>query len=184
MVKTMRLKRSILPLLCALLVSAAAGAKEVGTALKADDVKAEPFKDAKVATRIAKGDKVEVLAKQGGWLQIKAGGKQGWVRLLSVRRGEAAKSDVAAEIGGVAGLATGRAGTGQVVSATGVRGLGEEDLKAAKFSEEQVKAVESYRVSAQAARTFALAGNLSAREMAFLPAPKSAQTEASQGGRR
>jgi hypothetical protein len=104
--------------------------------------------------------------------------------LLSVRRGEAGKSDVAAEIGGVAGLATGRAGTGQVVSTTGVRGLGEEDLKAAKFSEEELKAAESYRASPQAARTFALAGNLSARQMAFLPEPKRTQTEASRGGRQ
>jgi len=181
----MRLKRSILLLLCAgLLVSAAALGKEIGTALKADDVKAEPFKDAKVVTKIAKGDKVEILAKQGGWLQIKAAGKQGWVRLLSVRRGEAGKADVATQIGGVAGLATGRAGTGQVVSTTGVRGLGEEDLKAAKFSEEELRAAESYRATPQAARTFALAGKLSARQIAFLPEPKSTQTEASRGGRQ
>ena len=113
---------------------AAAAAVESRTALKADEIKDEPCKDARTVGKIAKGDKVEILARQSGWLQVKAGGKQGWVRMLSVRRGQAGQTDAAKELGGVAGLATGRAGTGEVVSSTGVRGLSEEELKGARFS--------------------------------------------------
>jgi uncharacterized protein YgiM (DUF1202 family) len=158
---------------CAALMSmSAAHAQEVGTALKADDIKAEPFKDAKTLGQIAKGDKVEITGRQSGWLQVQAGSKKGWVRMLSVKRGAAGQKDAAKEIGGVAGLATGRAGTGEVVSSTGVRGLDEADLKAAKFDEAQVAKAESHAVSARDAKTFAGQAKLAAQSVAFLPEPK------------
>jgi uncharacterized protein YgiM (DUF1202 family) len=149
-----------------------AGAQETGTALKADEIKAEPFKDAKTLGKIAKGDKVEILGRQSGWLQVKAGSKKGWVRMLSVRRGQAGQKDAAQQIGGVAGLATGRAGTGEVVSSTGVRGLSEEELKGARFDEAQVVKAESHAASAADAKTFAAQGKLTAQKIAFLPDPK------------
>ena len=156
--------------ICAAL--SAAAAVESGTALKADEIKDEPFKDARTVGKIAKGDKVEILARQSGWLQVKAGGKQGWVRMLSVRRGQAAQADAAKEIGGVAGLATGRAGTGEVVSSTGVRGLSEEELKGARFDAAQVAKAESYSVQPADARSYASQGKLSEEKVAFLPEPK------------
>jgi hypothetical protein len=175
---------TLMLLVAGLLFAAGARGAETGTALKPDEIKAEPFRDAKKVGEIAKGDRVEILAKQSGWLQIKVKGKQGWVRLLSVRRGEAGKADAAKDAGSIAGLATGRTGTGQVVSTTGVRGLGEEDLKQAKYSEEQVKKAESYRVSAQGAQKFGQAGQLSVRQMALLPEPKRAASSSSEGGRQ
>jgi len=157
---------------CAALWCGCAAGQETGMALKPDDIKAEPFKDAKTVGKIAKGDKVEIVARQSGWLQVKAGSKKGWVRMLSVRRGQAGSKDAAKEIGGVAGLATGRAGTGEVVSSTGVRGLSEEELKEAKFDEAQIAKAESNAVSAGIAKTFAANGKLVAQKVAFLPEPK------------
>jgi uncharacterized protein YraI len=178
------MRLSLILLIAGLLAALGAQGAERGTALKADDIKAEPFRDAKNVGSLAKGDSVEITAKKSGWLQIKARGKQGWVRMLSVRRGETGKQDAAKEAGSIAGLATGRAGTGQVVSTTGVRGLGEEDLKEAKYSEEEVRKAESYRVSAEGAQKFAQAGQLSPRQMAFLPEPKSASSSGAGGGRQ
>ncbi len=160
--------------LAALWLSAAlapgwAAAQEIGTALKADEIKAEPFTDAKALGKIAKGDQLEILARQSGWLQVKAGGKKGWVRLLSVRRGQAAQTNVAQEIGGAAGVATGRTGTGQVVSTTGVRGLDAEELKAAQFDEKQIAKAESLGSSAEDARKFAGQGGLAVQKVKFLP---------------
>ena len=157
---------------CAALWCGFASAQEIGTALKPDDIKAEPFKDAKTVGKIAKGDKVEILTRQSGWLQVKASAKKGWVRMLSVRRGEAGQKDAAKELGGVAGLATGRAGTGEVVSSTGVRGLSEEELKAAKFDEAQIAKAEAHAVSGSTAKTFATEGKLAAQKVAALPEPK------------
>jgi hypothetical protein len=158
---------------CAALLSmGVAHAQDTGTALKADDIKAEPFKDAKTVGQIAKGDRLAITGRQSGWLQIAAGSRKGWVRMLSVKRGAAGQKDAAKELGGVAGLATGRAGTGEVVSSTGVRGLDEADLKGAKFDEAQVASAESHAVSGAQAKAFAEQAKLAPQSVAFLPEPK------------
>jgi len=156
----------------AMLMSGWSGAQEIGTALKPDEIKAEPYKDAKTLGKIAKGDRLEIVARRSGWLQVKAGGKKGWVRLLSVRRGQGTQTNVAQEVGGVAGVATGRTGTGQVVSTTGVRGLDAEELKAAKFDEKQIARAESLAASSQDARKFAGQGGLAAQQIKSLPDPR------------
>jgi len=132
-------------------------AAEKGSALKNDSLRSEPFADAKVTGSFARGENLEIIKKQGAWLQVKSAKGSGWVRLLSVKRGTASTSNQAA---GVLAVASGRAGTGQVVSTTGVRGLSEQELKAAKFNEEEVKTLESYTLSADKGRAFAKAGNL------------------------
>ena len=166
----MKIARGIAVLLP--MVTLAAGmalAGDAGTALKADDLKAEPFRDAKTVGSLTTGDRVEILKKQGGWFQVKSGKGSGWVRMLSIRRGEARKGgDDAA---GVLGLASGRAGTGQVVATTGIRGLNEEDLKAAKYNEAELKKAESFAAPQADARKFAAEGKLVARKVQYLPAP-------------
>ena len=156
----------------AMLMPGWAGAQEIGTALKPDEIKAEPFKDAKTLGKIAKGARLEIVVRQSGWLQVKAGSKKGWVRLLSVRRGQGGQTNVAQEVGGVAGVATGRTGTGQVVSTTGVRGLSAEELKAAKFDEKQIAKAESLAASPEDARKFAGQGGLAAQTIKALPEPR------------
>jgi len=147
-------------------------AAEMGTALKADSVRAEPYADAKTTGSFARGDKLEILSKQGAWLKVKTSKTTGWVRLLSVKRGDLAKSNDSA---GVLDLASGRAGTGQVVATTGVRGLSEEDLKAAKFNEAEIKAMEANTVSAEQGQQFASAASLNALKLPYLPKPGSAE---------
>lgn len=154
------------------LLPLAALAQESGTILKDDVLRVEPFVDAKTTGKVKKGGSVDILKRSGGWYQVKSGAAQGWLRMLSVRRGAAAQSSAAAEIGGVAALSTGRAGTGQVVSTTGVRGLSEEELKGAKFDEAQIRKAESYAVSRADAGSYAAKGNLSARRFDYLSAPK------------
>lgn len=144
-------------------------AAEAGTALKNDSLRKEPYADAKSAGSFQRGESVEILKKQGAWLQVKTKKGSGWVRSLSVKRGTAASGNQAA---GVLAAASGRAGTGQVVSTTGIRGLSEEELKAAKFNETEVKTMESYTQSADQGRQFANAGNLKPIAFATLKAGK------------
>lgn len=148
--------RKVFTLLVSLLLAATAAStlaqEEKGVVLKTDRLVAEPFADAKQVGTVTKGDAVVILKKSGGWFQIKGAGAPGWVRMLSVRRGEAAKGNAAKDI---AALSTGRAGTGQIVSNTGVRGLGEEDLKAARYDENELKKAESFRVPKNDAQAFA-----------------------------
>lgn len=159
-------------LLAALLLAApTAHAGESGAAVKADELKAEPFRDAKTVGKLAAGDKVEILKKDGGWFRVKSTRGSGWVRMLSIRRGEARKASTGSEVVGLAGLASGRAGTGRVVATTGIRGLDEEELKAAKFNEAELKLAESFLVSRAQAQQFAAKGKLAARKLDYLPDP-------------
>jgi len=163
--KTILFAASLIPILHAPM----AVGGETGTALKNDTLRTEPFADAKSSGSFTRGDSLEILKKQGAWLQVKAKKGTGWVRLLSVKRGAASTGNQAA---GVLAAASGRAGTGQVVSTTGVRGLSEEDLKAAKFNETEVKTLESYTLSADQGRQFANAGELKTIAFSNLKASK------------
>ncbi|MFA6921831.1 MAG: SH3 domain-containing protein, partial [Gallionella sp.] len=51
---------------------------------------------------------------------------------------------------------------------TGIRGLNEEELKAAKYDEKQLNLVESYAVSRADAQKFAANAKLVARRMDYL----------------
>ena len=150
-----------------LLMQSVAMAAESGTALKADAIRAEPYGDAKTVATLATGDKVDILKKQGGWLQVKSAKGKGWVRMLSIRKGDAKKGS--GEATGLLGLASGRAGTGKVVATTGIRGLNEEELKAASFNEKELKLDESYAVRKTDAQKFAKQGKLVARPFDYLP---------------
>ncbi|OGS96053.1 MAG: ligand-binding protein SH3 [Gallionellales bacterium RBG_16_56_9] len=152
------------------LLAMPAHAAETGTALKADAIKAEPFRDAKTVATLAAGDKVEIVKKNGGWLQVKSAKGNGWVRMLSVRKGEARKAT--GDAAGLLGMASGRAGTGKVVATTGIRGLNEEELKSAQFNEAELKRAESYATGKPEAQKFAAQGRLAARQFDYLPAPE------------
>ncbi len=140
-------------------------AGEAGTALKADTLRAEPFADAKSVGSLAKNDAVDIVNKKGAWLQVKSKKSTGWVRLLSVKRGVATQTN---QIGGIASVASGRAGTGKVVSTTGIRGLSAEELKAAQFNESEMKKLEGYEQSPNDGKQFASAGGLNAASIAYL----------------
>lgn len=163
----MNINRIGLAALLWLLMQSAVLAGETGTALKADAMRKEPYGDAKTVATLAVGDKVDILKKSGGWLQVKSAKGKGWVRMLSVRRGDAKKGS--GDAAGLLGLASGRAGTGKVVATTGIRGLSEEELKAAKFDANELKQAESYAVNRADARKFAAQGKLAARPFGYLP---------------
>ena len=140
-----------------------------GYVVRACDLMDEPYRDAKAVAALEEGTDVEILKRKGGWLNITAGDHTGWVRMSKIRKGEAAaKPDSGTEAKGVLDLASGRAGTGNVVSATGVRGLSEEDLKEAKFNASEIKKMESFTVSNKQASKFAKEGKLSAKTVEFL----------------
>lgn len=158
--------------LAALLLAApGAHAGDAGAAIKADEIKAEPYRDARTVGKLATGDKVDIIGKRGGWLQVKSAKGAGWVRMLSVRRGDARKASAGSEVAGLLGLASGRAGTGQVVATTGVRGLNEEELRAAHFDEREVNLLKSFTTSKQDAQAFAARGKLVPQQVDYLPEP-------------
>jgi len=155
----------LIALACPILVLAG----DAGTALKIDTIRAEPYADAKTVGNLNKNESVDILNKKGAWLQIKTKKTAGWVRILSIKRGGASSNNNAK---GLLDVTSGRAGTGQVVSATGIRGLSAEDLKAAKFNEEEMKKLESHTLTPNDGQLFANAGGLNAIKMAYLKVAK------------
>lgn len=141
---------------------------ESGVLSKADDMKVEPFRDAKSIKSLAAGEKLEIVSRQGGWYKVNIGKASGWVHMLSVRKGDAKKGADTAS--GLLALSSGRAGTGNVVATTGVRGLNEEELKAAKFDEAELLRAEANASSKADAAQFAKQGELLARPFNYLPA--------------
>ena len=154
--------------LTVLSIGSVALAADTGTLTRAETLRAKPFADAAVVAPAASGSKVDIVTRSGGWYQVKAGSKTGWVRMLSVRRSAAAGGS---SIAGIAGVASGRTGTGKVTTTTGVRGLDSAELATATFDEAQISKAESYRVSAKNADAFAKAAKLAVHNVQPLPAP-------------
>lgn len=138
---------------------------EPATMTRADNLYEKPFADARILGKLPAGQAIDIQKRDGAWYQLKAAGKTGWVRMLSVRRTAPA---AAASAGSVTQVATGRAGTGKIVATTGVRGLGEENLKEAPFSEEAIAAAESFRVTPAEADRLARAEGLAPRRVPAL----------------
>jgi hypothetical protein len=156
--------------LCATTASAWAAP---GTVLRAEKLYSQPAATSKVTASVAKGAQVEILAKRGGWLQVKSGKSTGWMRLLSVRAGAGGLGG--AGVGDVVGAATTRSDPSRVVAVAGLRGLNAEDLKQAKFNEEEVARMEALKVTAAQARSFAGQSGLAVAKVPDLPKPKAAQ---------
>jgi hypothetical protein len=156
-----------------MLIAASAQAAETGTTIKSDSLKAKPFADADTLATLPSGTRLDILKKDGGWFQVKSGKGSGWVRMLSIRRGDT--KSAGNELSGLAGLASGRAGTGKIVATTGIRGLNEEELKAAKYDEKQVSLTESYASTRTEAQKFAAAAKLKPQQVGYLPNPSSGE---------
>lgn len=152
-----------------LLASSAAFAQESGFTLRETEVKARPFLDAENVGKLPEKAQVTILARQGGWSQIRAGETQGWVRLLSLRYGNPDPTKNQTALATTIGFGRPRPGAGPTVT-TGVRGFSEEDLKAAKPNPEEVREMESFSVPPAGAAQFAAAGKLVAQTVPYIDA--------------
>lgn len=146
-----------------------------GVALKTENILSKPSATSTAVGKMTKGMTVDIVAKQGGWLQVKSGKTQGWVRLLSVRAGAGGTgSNGLAGVAGVAGAVTQKSDPSRVVAVAGVRGLNEEDLKGAKFNADELARLEGYTVTASQAKAFADKSGLKSSKIKALPKPDAA----------
>jgi len=157
----------LLALLAWLIPSAYAA--ETGYTLKATEVKDKPFLDANTLTTLPEKTTVEILTRQGAWMQIKtADVKQGWIRMLSVRLGS---PDQKPQGGGslLSSLAISSrprpASTSTVT--TGVRGFSEEDLANAKPNAAEVEKMKGYAATPEEATRLAESGTLEVKPVAY-----------------
>jgi hypothetical protein len=144
-----------------------------GVMLRDEDLRASASAGAASVGRVAKGAAVEVLGRQGGWTQVAEGTRRGWVRILSVR-GEAG-AGAGAGLAGLVEAGTKRSDSSRVVAVAGIRGLNEEELKAARFDANELTKLDRYRVERATAEQYARAVGLRHRDLDYLPAPQKAQ---------
>ncbi len=173
------MKRSFarLSILLTITVSAPALAASPGSLIRDETLRSQPSATAASVGSIGKGAAVDIIGRQGGWVQVQSGKSHGWVRLLSVRAGSGGAAG--AGLGDVVGMATNKSDPSRVVSVAGVRGLSEEDLKKAAFNPAELAKLETLGVSAAQANAFAAKSGLKATSVAELPKP---QNEDSKGG--
>lgn len=138
-----------------------------GIMLRDDTLRASPSMTAAGVASLVRGAKVRVLAGDGGWTQVYAAGKTGWVRILSVKSEIATTPDLGAlaEVGGRA------RDPGKVVAVAGARGLDEAELKAAQYNPDELARLAGYAVNRADAEQFAQMAGLTRRDMPYLPDP-------------
>lgn len=141
-----------------------------GVMLRDDVLRAQPSAAAASVVKLGKGAQVRVLAGDGGWTQVYAAGKTGWVRILSV------KSDIAAtpDLRAVVEVGQRPADAGRVVAVAGARGLDEVELQSARYSPDELILLDTYAVSRADAERFARVAGLERRDLPFLANPDGA----------
>lgn len=156
-----------------LLLAAAASLAlaQTGTFKSAQSLRAEPAEQAAAAGNVAEGARFELVERKGFWVRVKSGAATGWAKLSAVNleQGNAGAGSAGSVL---SGLASGRAGSGNIVSTAGTRGLSAEELKASKPDMEAVAQVKRQAAPAPAAASYAQSGGLRSRQLEYLPAPE------------
>ena len=133
---------------------------------RASELKAQPASDAATVAQLAADAAVDAGERNGGWVRVKtAAGAEGWVKMLALRYGGAGTKKGDSGIGQAINVArTGASGT-QVT--TGVRGLDEADIHAARPNPAELKKLEGYAESKQGSAGFAESGKLKAQRVEY-----------------
>jgi hypothetical protein len=127
-----------------------------GKLLRDENLRQDRDGDARVLALLNRGDAVEILDRQGGWLRVGTARGEGWVRLLSVRGDVAAQTAPLTELRGELAPASRRLET-RIVAVAGFRG-GEEEEKVEAAGRAALARLEGFRLTASEAS--AAAGSL------------------------
>ena len=80
----MRISRAFFGAIALAIVAFPAAAEE-GAVIRADELKAMPFIDAATAAKVPANQPVTIVSRKGGWIEVRANGQTGWLRMLNVR---------------------------------------------------------------------------------------------------
>ena len=128
------------------------------------DLRAAPYRDAKLISRVPKQTKVGIIRRRGGWLKVEVGDHgQGWVRLNQVRVGSSPEQKKSSFLGLSTlwrSMTTGRSSSTGLVATTGIRGISAEDLKGAKPDPAALASLDAFTTSGSDASHHAANGGL------------------------
>lgn len=143
---------------------------EPGYASRDVELKAEPAGTARVVGTLQKGAKFEIVGEKGAWSQVKAEGLSGWTLSFYVMKGEpAAQVSLGQRLGEVWTLGTER--RAETSATLGVRGLDEDQLRAAQFNAQELRRLEALAVAAPEGEAFARKAALVPLKVDYLAPP-------------
>lgn len=158
-----------LTIAAALLLAAHGALAESAVTVRAVELKLHPASDAKTVVSLPAETAVDVVTRQGAWVQLKSGRTSGWTKLFDIRAAASAAPAAAKKSGsGIAdtlGLAMGTRGSSVT---TGVRGLDADMLAQATPNPQEFAKMTRYARSKEQAGAFAKSGKLQSREVADL----------------
>jgi hypothetical protein len=142
------------------------GFAEPATVIRATELKKEPASDSQTISNLNENTAVDAVERKGGWTRVKAPAGEGWVRMLALRyAGEGAAKPGDSGVSQLFNVArTGSSGT-QVT--TGVRGLDADQLANAQPNPAEMKKLQGYAASKDAAAGFAAQGKLEAQAVNY-----------------
>jgi hypothetical protein len=141
---------------------------EPAVTIRAVELKAQAASDAKTVASLPANTTVDLVKREGAWVQLASGADLGWAKLFDVRLAGAATGPTkggANSLGQVLGLASGNRGASVT---TGVRGLDGETLAHATPNPQEFTKLVSFQATKEQAQGFAAAGKLSPREVELL----------------
>ena len=146
-------------------------AAESGYTLKAIELKDQPFLDAVTVVTLPEKTQVEIVTRQGAWMQIRTKDKQqGWVRMLSVRLGGPDQKPRGGNLLSAIGISNRPRPTTTATVTTGVRGFSEEDLAKATPNAAELAKMKGFAATAADAQQMAAQAKLEPRQIAFFDA--------------
>jgi hypothetical protein len=152
--------------LAAFAAAGAAAAQQV-TLERDSPLYSEPRLESAQVTQLKQGATGDVLGKQGGWLNLKTAAGTGWLFSFNVRfpsqKADSGDTGSGAALGRVFG-----ARRTSVTSSIGIRGLEEEDLRQATFDAGQMKLLDEYAATKEAAEQGARAAGLAPAKVDYL----------------
>jgi hypothetical protein len=144
---------------------------ESGYTYRATEVRARPFLDAPVVITLPELSRVEILNRQGAWMQIKTrSAQQGWVRMLSVRLGNPDQKPKGGNLLSSIGIASRPRPATTATVTTGVRGFSAEDLAKAEPNPAEAEKMKGFAAKPAEAKAFAESGKLAPRTVAYFDA--------------
>ena len=146
-----------------------AQAGETAYTVRPTALKAKPYTDAKTLDNLGQQVQVDILRRHGSWTQIKVNNTTGWVKMLSLRLGQA--SQKVGDTGFKTLFNVASTGSSGSTMTTGVRGLSEEKLHNPQPNPQALEELHGFEVGKAEAQQFAREGNLTPEKMDYLPAP-------------
>ena len=143
---------------------------DTATARNDDQLRVEPSPVAAAVGAVTANARLDVLERKGFWARVRAPGATGWLKLSSLNL-ESRPADGGSAVSALGGLVSGRTGSGNIVSAAGTRGLSASELRAASPDYGRLADVKKLAVAPAQAESYAAAGGLTPRRLAYLPAP-------------